>query len=280
MQRTTGVSIAMAVGSAAIVAPILLSIHLAWIQGLDNEENQVRYSARDVLRRSEETRDQIAVGIQELRRANLPACSPGEIDLMRRVDLNSSYIQAVARIQGNNLACTSLGTTSPIPIGPPMLTTENGAVERLNLSLPIAGGEPLDVVSLNGYAFLVNPSLPVDTKTEGPGISLSLFVPSSLSHAQLARSGSNLRPEWFRSVSKGGEATFVSGGYVVCLVRSADADLAAVAAAPITYVTRRVAWFAALFVPIGLACGLVLAWAVVYLTRRSLSASSAMRAAA
>ena len=109
MQRSTGVIIAVAVGSAAIVAPIWLAIHLAWTQSLENEEARVRYNVRDVLRRSDEPRDQLGEALRDLKRANLPPCSPGEVDLMRRIDLSSSYIQAVGRIQGENLICTSLG---------------------------------------------------------------------------------------------------------------------------------------------------------------------------
>ena len=96
----------------------------------------------------------------------------------------------------------------------------------------------------------------------------------------MAFKGSGLRPEWFRDVPPGGEATYVDHGYVVCLDRSALGDQAVVAAAPLSYVYRRVYQFAGLFVPLGLACGLVLAWAVVSVTRRNLSMRSILRAAA
>lgn len=107
----------MAVGSAAVVAPIWLAEHLAWTQSLDNEEARVRYNVRDVLRRSDGTRDQIGQGFRELKQADLPPCTPGEVDIMRRIDLASSYIQAVGRIQVESMVCTSLGTTGPIPLG-------------------------------------------------------------------------------------------------------------------------------------------------------------------
>ena len=280
MQRSTGVVIAVAVGSAAIVAPIWLAIHLAWTQSLENEEARVRYNVRDVLRRSDETRDQLGEALRELKQANLPPCSPAEVDLMRRIDLSSSYIQAVGRIQGENLICTSLGTTAPIPLGPVTLVTDRGVDARLNVKIPTAGDQPMDIFSTDGYAFLIHPGLPIDTETEGPDTSISLFVPSSPAHTQLASKGSGLRPEWFRNVPQGGEATYVDHGYVVCLDRSALGDQAVVAAAPLSYVYRRVYQFAVLFVPLGLACGLVLAWAVVSVTRRNLSMRSILRAAA
>src|SRR5208282_5062025 len=128
MQRHTGVAIAVVVGLTAVVAPIWVSIHLAWRQSVAAEEDRVRYNARDVLRRGEETRQQMASGLQLLTKANLPPCSAAEIDLMRQIDVSSSYIQAVARIQGDSLTCTSLGTSNPIPVGPATLTSDRGVV--------------------------------------------------------------------------------------------------------------------------------------------------------
>src|SRR5580698_5305513 len=140
MQRP-GVIVAVAIGLTALVAPIWWSVHLAWRQSLAAEENRLRYNARDVDRRAEETRNQMLRGEQVLKKANLAPCSPGEIDLMRQIALVSSYLQFVARIDGDNLICTSLGTVGPIPVGPATLTSEYGIDERLNVKIPIGTGE-------------------------------------------------------------------------------------------------------------------------------------------
>jgi sensor c-di-GMP phosphodiesterase-like protein len=281
MQRSTGIVIAVLIGLAAAAAPIWLSIYLAWRQSLSDEEASIRYNANDVLRRGEKTRHQIVAGTQMLTKANLPPCSPSEIDLMRQIDVTSSYIQAVGRIKGDNLICTSLGTSSPIPVGSATVTFEAGAAERLNVKIPLAGGQPLDIFSSgNGFAFLIAPGLPLDTASEGPDISVALYMSSSPNHQQLGAIGPSLRPDWFRDIPKGREVTFVDRDSVVCIIHSAASDLAVVAAAPVSYATRRVAQFAVLFVPLGLGCGLVLAWTVVYISRRSLSLSSVLRAGA
>src|SRR5208282_2432037 len=104
-------------------------------------------------------------GLQLLTKANLPPCSPGEIDLMRQIDVASSYIQAVARIQGDSLTCTSLGTSKPIPVGLATTTSDQGIAGRLSVKIPIAGEQPLDIFSKDGYAFLIHPDLPLDTAT-------------------------------------------------------------------------------------------------------------------
>jgi sensor c-di-GMP phosphodiesterase-like protein len=281
MQRPTGVAIAVLIGLTAVIVPIWFSIHLAWKQSLADETARVRYNAGDVLRRGEETRNQVVAGTRMLTKANLPPCSPAEIDLMRRIDLDSSYIQAVARIQGDSLICTSLGTRSPIPVGSATVISKDGAAQRLNVKIPVAGSQPLDIFSSsNGFAFLIHPGLPLDTASEGPDISLALYLSSSPDPLPLAATGSHLRPEWFRSIAKGSEATFVDRGYVVCIAHSAASDLAVVAAAPVSYVARRIARIAALFVPLGLLCGIALAWAVIHVTRQRFSLPSVLRVAA
>jgi sensor c-di-GMP phosphodiesterase-like protein len=280
MHRPTGVAVAVAVGLTALVAPIWLSINLAWRQSLAAEEARVRYNARDVSRRAEETRNQMLAGINLLKEANLPPCSPAEINLMRQIHLISSYVQDVARIEGDNLICTSLGTVGPIPVGPAVLTSEHGYDERLNVKVPLGNGHPIDIFSRDGFAFTAHPNLAIDTRTQGPDVSIAIFVPSSATHVQITGSGPQLRPEWFHAVAKGGESCFADQGYVICIVRSLEGDFAVVAAAPELYVHRRVARFAFLYVPLGVLCGLALGWAVVYIARRSFSMSTVLRAAA
>jgi sensor c-di-GMP phosphodiesterase-like protein len=268
------------VGAGAIAAPILISVRAAWYQSLAYEKSRVTGYATDTLRRSDETGVQIHTAFQQLRSSGLAACSPQEIDLMRKIDLDSSYLRAVGRITGDELICTSLGTTKPIPVGPPTLVIEGGAENRLNVRLPIAGDRPITIVSTSGFAILIDPTLPLDTATEGPGIALALFVPSSQSSARVVAGSGQIRPGWYRNIPKGSTFTFVDAGYVVSVARSARGDIAAVAAAPQTYVLRQVQHFIALFVPMGVLCGLALVAAVIYISRVQFSLASMLRAAA
>jgi sensor c-di-GMP phosphodiesterase-like protein len=280
MQRSTGVAIASVVGVAAIAAPIMISIQLAWHQSITGEESRSLSYAQDVMRRSDETGKQFAQAINRLNHDNFPPCSPDEIELMRQIDLGSSYIQAVGRESGNALICTSLDTSKPIPLGPPQLFSNTGTAERNFIQLPIAPSSPLSVLSRDGIAILLDPSLVVDTPTEGPGISIAVFVPSSPKHPFIAAHGNNLRPEWLRIIPKGSKISFRDAGYLISEVRSAKYDLAVVVAVPELYADQRAREFAFIFVPIGLLCGAGLAWAVMYISRIHLSLPSVLRAAA
>lgn len=279
MRHFTGLAIAVTVGALAIAAPIVISVQLARHEALLNEESKVRDSAHDVLRRTDKTADQMTAAIAKLTALKAPPCSPQEIAVMRQIDVGSSYIQAVGRISGDTLLCSSLGTTKPIALGPPTLYTDKGATDRLNLRLPIAGNHPLEVVARGNFAVLVDPRLVMDTPTEGPDVSIALFVPSSPKHERITQAGS---PEerWFREVPPGGETVFHDSDHVVAIARSKPYDIAVMAAAPQTYVKKRVGAFALIFVPIGILCGLALAWEVMYFSRTRLSLPALLRSAA
>jgi sensor c-di-GMP phosphodiesterase-like protein len=279
MQRTSGVTIAFAIAAVAIVAPILISIRLAWDQSLSGEKSRGLGYSRDVLRRSEETAAQFTQAIDKLNHDHLLACSSDEIDLMRQIDLESTYIQAVGRVAGDSLICTSLGTKQPIPIGPPQLISATGVTERNNIHLSIAGPHPLSVMSKDGIAVLIAPSLVLDTPTEGPGISIAVFIPSSPDRRFITGQGGDIPSAWLRALPKGAETIFIDDGYVISVVRSAHYDLAVIVAVPELYANRLARRFAFVFVPIGLLCGAGLAWAVMYISHIRLSPSSVLRAA-
>lgn len=266
--------------AVAIVAPIVISLQLARHEALLNEEALVRSNAQEVQRRGEKAATQFWSGAHRLMALNAPPCSPQEIELMRQLDVSSSYIQAVGRISGDNLICSSLGTTEPVALGPPTLTSSSGAVTRLKVRLPMAGNRPLTIGSYGPFAFLVDPMLPMDTPTEGPDIAIAAFVASSptLTHATVH--GERLAQSWYRSIAPGTTVVFLDADSVVAVTRSKTYDLAVVTAAPQSYINKHVGKFALLFVPIGMLCGLALAWAVMYFSRMQFSLPSLLRSAA
>jgi sensor c-di-GMP phosphodiesterase-like protein len=280
MRRSLGVAIAFGVGVIAIAAPLWVSVKLAWDESLASEKALVGSYARDVLRRTNEAGMQFATATDRLVAANQPPCSAKEIDLMREIDVTSSYLQAVARIANNTLICTSLGTTQPIPVGPPSVISEYGLEQRGNVWIFPGQTYPLIVVSKRGFAYIVDPTLLVDTPTEGPDISIAVFIPSAADHNRIVVHGANLRPEWFRPIPKATENSFIDHGYVVSVIRASHADVQVVAASPVIYIARHVKRFALFFVPIGLICGVGLVWAVTYISRIYLSLPKVLRAAA
>jgi sensor c-di-GMP phosphodiesterase-like protein len=280
MRRSLGVAIAFGVGAFAIAAPLWISIKLAWDESLTSEKALVGSYARDVLRRTNEAGMQFTTATNRLVAANQAPCSPKEIDLMREIDVTSSYLQAVARIANDTLICTSLGTTQPIPVGPPSVVSEYGLEQRGNVWIFHGQTYPLIVVSKHGFAYIVDPTLLIDTPTEGPDISIAVFIPSAADHNRIVVHGTSLRPEWFTPIPRGTEKSFIDHGYVVSVIRATHADIEVIAASPEMYIGRHVKQFALIFIPIGLICGAGLVWAVTYISRIYLSLPKVLRAAA
>jgi len=279
MRRTFALLISIFIGSVAVVAPLWISIQLSRKEALANESSIALYDAQDVLRRVEEMSLEIRSGTELINGAHNAPCSPQELVLMRRVDVSSSYIQAVARIVGNQMICTSLADQGRISLGPPSLITANAGEERLGIQLPFVD-HPVDVFSRFGIAFILDPYLSIDIPTEGPDISITVFVPSSPNRTIFAAKGPPPPPEWFRPIPKGGKLTFSDKGHIVTEIASANIDIAVIVAEPESYVTNHVRQFAYVFIPLGLLCAAVLAWVVAHISRVCLSLPSVLRGAA
>ena len=274
-----GMMIAILGGALALLAPILVSLELAWKQGINDEKAQgVRY-AQEVVRRGEETARESALASQLLKTDHLAPCSPQELNLMRQIELGSKYLKMVGRISGDTLTCGSLGTTEPIYTGPSTLTNERSVHERLGVHLGSENSDHLDLFDRDGIAVLLDPAVLTDLPTEGDGVGLAMIVPSSSSHATLAKT-QGFRPNWLNPLARGESASFLDGDYVISQARSAKTDIAAISAVPSRYAYHHVKEFAVIFVPIGTLCGLVLAWAVMYISRARTSLPGLVRAAA
>jgi sensor c-di-GMP phosphodiesterase-like protein len=274
-----GIPLAVVVAVFAFLLPTLVSLQLAWKQGINDEKAEgVRYAA-EVVRRGEETASQFDRTIQLLNTDHFARCSPQEIDLMRQIDIGSSYLQMVARISGDTVECTSLGTTEPTNVGRPTLTTEHGVHERIDVHFGPRRWDHLDLVDRDGVAVLVDSTLLIDLQTER-GVGLAMIVPSNADHAKLAETTERFQQNWLNPLSRGQSASFLDGGYVISQVRSKTLDIAAVSAVPSRYAYHHVKEFAAIFIPIGALCGIGLAWSVLYICRWRWSLPGLVRAAA
>ncbi|MGP8254034.1 MAG: EAL domain-containing protein [Terracidiphilus sp.] len=266
MPQFNKAALALAIGSAALLVPIWASVQLAWNESVSTEKALGVSYAHDVLRRLQETSTQFETAIRKLNTDGFAPCSRGDVEIMRDLNLGSSYVQAVGRISGDSLTCTSLDFGRPIPLGPPSLTTDRGADEWLGLQLIPGETHPLNVLSRDSVAVIIDPTLVTDTPTEGRDVEVAVFVPSSPHQALLASVGQHFPQKWLQPRPKGSEETFLDSGYLVVAARSAKRDFAVVVAIPDHYIFHRVRRAALYFTPIGLLCGVLLAWAVNYIS--------------
>jgi sensor c-di-GMP phosphodiesterase-like protein len=274
------VAIAFAVGTAAVLVPIWASVQLAWNESVSTEKTLGLSYAHDVLRRTQETAIQFSTAIQKVNTDGFAPCSPQDIAVMRDLGLGSSYVQAVGRISGNTITCASLDFGHPLTLGPPTLTTDRGVDDRLGLQLIPGETHPLNVLSKDGIAIIVDPTLVTDTPTEGQDVEVAVLIPSNQNRALMATEGQYFPKKWLEPRPRGSEVTFLDSGYLVIAARSAQYDLTAIIAIPEHYIFLRVRRAAMYFTPIGLICGILLAWAVNYISGIRSSFPSMVRRAA
>jgi len=266
---------------AAVLAttfPIYIAIQQAKKQGYEAETNLALTYARDVQLRSDNTADQVAKGIEMLvaARSGNP-CSDGNLEIMRRIDLGSSYIQVMGYVRDDRMVCSSLGRhQEALPLGRADLVTSRGVSLRKNVSLPFTNNRTFLVIERDGYAAIIHKDLPIDTTTHQGDVSLATFA---LDDRSILSSRGTIKPEWIAALGDRAEATFAEGGYVVAVVRSKRYLTAAVAAVPVHYLNQRIRSLTKLLVPIGLLAGILLAGAIYYLARQQMGMPAVIRSA-
>jgi sensor c-di-GMP phosphodiesterase-like protein len=278
MRLGKGPATALTLGAAivAIAAPILLAVYFANRTGRDVESNRALLYAKDVLRRSEATADQIGAAIDSLTAAQSgDPCSEANLLLMRRLDLGSSYIQSIGHISGNRLLCSSL-LGDELDLGPVDIIQPSGVKIRRSVSLPFAKGITFMVVERDGYAAIIHKDLPIDIGTEDTDVSLATL---SSANGSIMTSRGFLKSEWVTSKHGVKEATFVDGDYVVGVAISQRFDIGSIAALPLTHVTDRTRAAAWILVPVGVFAGVGLAIAVLHLARIQLAMPAVLRTA-
>lgn len=270
---------ALVVGAIAIVAPILAALYVAGSQSLDEEKMRAASLAGEVMRRSDETSQQILAAFDKLEAEQAAdPCSLENIERMREIDLGSTNLQAVGYVANNKLMCSSLGSHGVgIAVGVPDFLNVTGVNIRASVELPFAPGMQFTISTRerSGYAAIVHRSRPLDVAMYRSDMSIGLV---GLDGKPLMSRGL-YQPEWLAGARQGQKTIRFDGNYVIATEPSKKYGHIAYAAVPATYLRAGIRSTAMVLVPVGITAGLMLAFAVFYLTRQRLSLPALLRVA-
>jgi len=264
MQKRAAFWSAILLGVLALGTPVLGALYLSRQQALEAEFEHVTAYARDVARRTDATADQAAAAFREIRARSPGPCSPGELAIMRRLDLTSSYIQAFGRMDGTRLACSSLGTDTPMDLGPVRPVGRHGSRIRLDVHLPIAPAVGFIVLERDGLAAIVHAELPVDSSIGNEDVALASFLEGP---TRLATTRGRIDPRWLRRADPHRLVRFVDDGMVVAIVPSQHLGAGGIAAVGRSGLEQRTRRFMAALVPMALLGGGALLAGLVLLAR-------------
>ena len=278
MSTASATKVTVVVAVLATALPIVAALVLAHQQSVGEGAREASLVAEEVLRRSEALAHEAAAAYARLEaQKDAPPCSPRNLELLREIDVSSTYLQFVGFVRDGRLLCSSLGVhEGGIALGPVRYATSGGASFRFGVDLGLGGGAKFLVLEKGGWATAVEPQRLVDVLGGQPELSLGVFVPSTPD--PLTPRGTFER-KWPSMLNGRAEVTRFDGRHLVVIRRSKDFDLAAYGALPEAYLEGRLRRFVMWIVPLGIAVGSLLALAVTRLARHHASFSSIMGSA-
>jgi sensor c-di-GMP phosphodiesterase-like protein len=262
----------------AIALPVGLSIFLARHESMVLEQRRAFGYAREVLSRTERTAEELAAGFKLLAASpDRHPCSDGNLNLMRRLDVSSSMVQAIGIMDGTRLVCSSLtGAGHPAELGPPQIRQPSGVMIWTKAELPFARGTAFLVVAQGRYAAIIHRTLPISVSSADPALVVAAV---STPRRVIITSRGPVQMDWLDRMQGGGQAAFEDDGYVVAVMSSPRFAISAIAGLPVTE-QNALAWsIARWLVPCALLMGVLLAWAAVMFARSQLAMPTVLRAA-
>ncbi|MGE3703409.1 MAG: EAL domain-containing protein [Hyphomicrobiaceae bacterium] len=279
MTKATATLITILAGMLAIAVPIALALYVADREGEDYERARVLGHAKEALHRSDSAADQVYEGIKQLVNVGgTDPCAESQIALMRRIDLASSYIQAIGHVSGDRLVCSSLGTSGGVQfeLGKPDVVTSTGTKVRSQVTFPFASGITFTVIEREGYAAIIHKDLPIDVSKDAEDVSLATITPDN---RKVRSARGTVRVEWMDALGQRLETSFIEDEHVVAVVRSNRYATVAVAALPVRHLHARSKAVALVLVPAGLAASALLIWAILYAVRMQLAMPAVLKIA-
>jgi sensor c-di-GMP phosphodiesterase-like protein len=276
--RRTVIALGVTLAVLAVGVPMAAAVVFSERQTLAEAGRFSSLIAAELIRRTDDAAAQAADAFRRLAASDAAAepCGAAQRRLMRQLDLESGYLQAVGHVEGESLVCSSLDEAhAPIPLGPPDFVDRHGWLVRLAVPLPMSP-EARHYISQHpqsGYATVIHYDRVVDLFSHTPGLTLALIGRSS---GRLVAASGELHPDWI-AAARDAVRESTRAGHVLVTTPSERFDYTAlvVVSADVFRPFARATY--ALLLPYGLGVSALLVWLVVLATRRQLSMATAIR---
>lgn len=262
----------------AIGGPLTVAFLMAARNAQNAELRHMTSHAQEVLLRAATTEEQIHGGIASLVALGSPdPCSQESLAVMRRIDVASSFIQAIGHVVGDSIVCSSIGTQpGDLEIGPPDMVHPDGEKVRTSVEFPAIPGSSFVVVERDGFAAIIHKGLVLGTTVGASEVSLALF---SRPNRQILTARGEIKPEWLEALDDQIETAFVDDTHIVAIVASPTQPVVALAAEPKAVLDQGTKDVALVLVPIAVVAALGLAFVVLYLARMQLAMPALIKSA-
>jgi sensor c-di-GMP phosphodiesterase-like protein len=278
MRRKATIRVVLAVAIIGIALPVLAALYLAHRQSMDSEIELANAMTREILRRSDQAGTQAIEALQRIESASEPlSCSDRGLALMRDIDMESSYLQAVGLVSNGRLMCSSFGDHGDgIALGPVDYVSALGAEVRTSVALGPASEKRFIVLQKGTAAAAIHPEELIDTFVDRREIALGVYGASG---GKRLSSRGFFDSRWITRLNGAASIVFFDGNYLVSMKRSTRFDTVAYVAVPVANLRARLMVFARVIVPIALILAAGLSFGIVKLARLRASLPAELRAA-
>jgi sensor c-di-GMP phosphodiesterase-like protein len=255
--------------------PVIAAIAIARNQAMEREERHITGFARSTLVIAENTAQQLADGARQVNALSPEAaCSDQGIDLLRRIDLSSTLLQAVGRVEGDIMRCSSFAGARPFNLGKADPTSPPLSAARTDVTLVDPAVRYLTVTNGN-FVGIIHKDLALSFVEQAPNLTVGVFTVST--RRPLLTRGPPL-PAKIGDLSA--DRIFRSGGDMVAIMRSKRyPNIAAVAVLPLSGTTRFVREAALMLIPLGAIAGALLSYLLIHVLRTRSSMPAMIRQA-
>ena len=257
-------------------APFLATLYVAHDRAMRVEIQRAQEIARDVLARTEVLATQATeIERQILSYSHVNPCDDEMIAVYASLAIRSRYVELIGHAEGDRLICSGLGPHhGGLSLGPVDYVSSNGVDIRQSVALDIAPGQGFASFQRGSVVLILRADLPIDLLLADARISVGIL---NRSLKKPLSSRGEARPDQLALDIE--QPVYFDGRFLRVLEHSEVFDITTYAAMPEAYLKQELNGLALVLAPIGLALGLALASALLWIIRRQQSLPALLRAA-